>query len=76
LLLTTVAAPRGDRARFLAFCVLIVSRFEALDFLLIRDSIRIMNGEKEAKLMKTSSSLEQVRAWSKIRPTLANRKPS
>ena len=45
----------------LADNVLIESRFETLDILPIRDSIRIMDSEKEAKIMKMGSSAEEVR---------------
>lgn len=45
----------------LAGNVLIASRFETLDISSIRDSIRIMDGEKEAKLLNVSSSSEQVK---------------
>ena len=45
----------------LADNVLIESRFETLDILPIRDSIRIMDSEKEAKIMRMGSSAEEVR---------------
>ena len=51
----------GDAAQFLAISVLIASRFETLDISLIRDSIRIMDSEKEANSAEMHGSLEPVK---------------
>jgi len=64
---THLGCPTGYRRRFrcawqfLATDVLIASQFETLDFSPIRDSIRIMDSEKEAKWMRVSNSEEEVR---------------